>query len=71
MCCRLQGYSVIGVPAHEENDGSSWRRGVATDFPETASTELEEGGMMARSDLEPQDLAAVISVLEYAIMHFR
>lgn len=65
----LQGYTTIGVPL--QDDGSSWRRGLATGAPESAATELEEGGAMARSDLEPQDLAAIISVVEYAIANFR
>jgi len=64
---RWQGYQAVGEPAEE--GGGSWRRGKS--FPETAATEMEEGGAMARSDLEPEDLAAVISVLEYAITNFR
>ncbi len=57
----------MGAPT--DDDGGSWRRGMS--FPETAAAELEEGGAMARSDLAPEDLAAVISVLEYAITNFR
>ena len=59
---------TIGVP-HDEDSGS-WRRGAAQ-YPETAASEVDEGGAMARSDLEPQDLAAIISVVEYAIVNFR
>ena len=49
----LQGYINIGVP--EEEGAGSWRRGVATNFPESAS----EGGpdspsAMARSELDAQ-----------------
>lgn len=54
------------------DDGTSWRRGVATPAtPDTAATELDEGGAMSRTDLEPEDLAAIISVLEYVITNFR
>lgn len=59
---------TIGVPL--EDDSGSWRRGSAQ-YPETAASEADEGGAMARSDLEPQDLAAIISVVEYAIVNFR
>jgi len=58
---------VVGVPIEEEF--GSWRKGKS--FPETAAAEVDEGGAMARSDLEPEDLMAVISVLEYAITNFR
>ena len=52
------------------DDGTSWRRGLANQ-PETAATDLEEAGAMARSDLEPEDQAAIIAVLEYVITNFR
>ena len=52
------------------DDGTSWRRGFANQ-PETAATDFEEAGAMARSDLEPEDQAAIIAVLEYVITNFR
>lgn len=63
----LQGYQAVGAAAVD--DGTSWRRGISQ--PDTAATELEEGGAMSRSDLEPEDLAAIIAVLEYVITNFR
>ena len=64
----MQGYQAIGAAGVD--DGTSWRRGFANQ-PETAATELEEAGAMARSDLEPEDQAAIIAVLEYVITNFR
>ena len=64
----MQGYQAIGAAGVD--DGTSWRRGFANQ-PETAVTELEEAGAMARSDLEPEDQAAIIAVLEYVITNFR
>lgn len=39
--------------------------------PDSAAMDLEEGGAMSRTDLEPEDLAAIIAVLEYVITNFR